>query len=354
MSQDFTGSFPSDILTPDAQALLFEDTDVQLMTNIYNGTEQQLTENFDNFDAKMYENFFMVAPNVLVDEEYPGPHEFEVCICPNTGSKNPWVYSPKLNKVFMDMNIPFPVDFKIKSRPPNTDLFVRATPAFTLPQHSQDCVYRCMSHEYFNDASNKDTTLQQRQHVIRCKNSMATYVGDRSKGDRLSVVVPLTVPQMGMDSVREMYMFVCKNSCPNPGMNRRPIEVIFTLEDINGTILGRKALEVRICSCPKRDKEKEEKEHMAKGNPPPKGKKRKLDKPEMERSDKKISIGSGHSDTREYELKIPIIGKQNVIKVLSNCQDIMGAQIFKHPHNEALYKKCLNEIQQILNKLSQE
>lgn len=43
-------------------------------------------------------------------------------------------------------------------------------------------------------------------------------------------------------------------------------------------VVGRKSLKVRICACPKRDKEKEEKEaekntHSA----PPKGKKRKVE-----------------------------------------------------------------------------
>lgn len=31
-----------------------------------------------------------VISNILSNEEYPGPFEFEVDICPN-GSKNPWV-----------------------------------------------------------------------------------------------------------------------------------------------------------------------------------------------------------------------------------------------------------------------
>lgn len=72
-----------------------------------------------------------------------------------------------------------------------------------------------------------------RQHVIRCNtNSSARYEGIQAIKERLSVVIPLHAPQTGTDSVREMFVFMCKNSCPAPGMNRKPIEVIFTLENM--------------------------------------------------------------------------------------------------------------------------
>ena len=34
--------------------------------------------------------------------------------------------------------------------------------------------------------------------------------------------------------------------------------MIFTLETGPGTVIGRKVVDVRICSCPKRDKQQEE------------------------------------------------------------------------------------------------
>lgn len=67
---------------------------------------------------------------------------------------------------------------------------------------------------------------------MRCGNSHVQYLGDVEKNERLSMVIPLSQPQTGTDRVMEMFQFVCQNSCPAPGMNRRPIEVIFTLEDV--------------------------------------------------------------------------------------------------------------------------
>lgn len=69
-----------------------------------------------------------------------------------------------------------------------------------------------------------------RQHILRCPSQdKVYYLGDRESNQRLSLLFPLSYPQAGTDAVREMFVFVCKSSCPT-GMNRKPIEIIFTLE----------------------------------------------------------------------------------------------------------------------------
>lgn len=70
-----------------------------------------------------------------------------------------------------------------------------------------------------------------RQHILRCNNLSAQYLGNKKINERLSVLLPLSKPQIGTDRVTEMFYFACQNSCPMPGMNRRPIEIILTLED---------------------------------------------------------------------------------------------------------------------------
>ena len=42
----------------------------------------------------------------------------------------------------------------------------------------------------------------------------------------------------------------------------KPVKVIFTLEHGYGNVVARHAVDVRICSCPKRDMAQEEKKHM--------------------------------------------------------------------------------------------
>ena len=52
--------------------------------------------------------------------------------------------------------------------------------------------------------------------------------------------------------------FMCLSSDIG-GPSRRPVQVIFSLEDQHCSVLGRDLLEVKVCCCPKRDKLSEEK-----------------------------------------------------------------------------------------------
>ena len=58
--------------------------------------------------------------------------------------------------------------------------------------------------------------------------------------------------------------FMCLGSDPG-GPARRPVLVIFTLEDWAGRTLGRDTVEVRVCSCPKRDQTAEEEKFLSLG-----------------------------------------------------------------------------------------
>lgn len=68
------------------------------------------------------------------------------------------------------------------------------------------------------------------KHVLWCSNPNSIYQGNTELKEHLSVVTLLGEPQAGMETVRVNYKFMCKNSCPS-GMNRRAVDVIFTLED---------------------------------------------------------------------------------------------------------------------------
>lgn len=150
-----------------------------------------------------------------------------------------------------------PVDVKRNST--SVELYLRATLLYSSPQYAQDLVERCNTHIDSRLMTNRDVEPAVSRHVLRCTNPGSVYMGDLERKEHLSVVTPLEQPQAGVDTVRVNYQFMCKNSCPS-GMNRRAVDVIFTLEDSVGRVLGRRKLSVRVCSCPKRDKEKEEKE----------------------------------------------------------------------------------------------
>jgi len=73
---------------------------------------------------------------------------------------------------------------------------------------------------------------------------------------RLSAIFAVGTPHKGTEVCNRMMKFMCLGSDVG-GINRRPIKVIFTLEQEN-RVVGRKVVDVRICSCPKRDLVQEE------------------------------------------------------------------------------------------------
>ena len=101
------------------------------------------------------------------------------------------------------------------------------------------------------------------EHLLRCQEEDTCYDQD-FRSDRHSVRTAIPHPQPGSDDVQLAYKFMDLGSCSG-GLNRREVAVIFTLE-LAGNVIGRKVLPVRICTCPKRDMETDEKHHEQRKN----------------------------------------------------------------------------------------
>lgn len=74
---------------------------------------------------------------------------------------------------------------------------------------------------------------------------------------RLSVIVPLEKPQGGTTYTSYLYKFMCLSSDVG-GINRKPIKLIFTLEQGIGNVVGRVIIDLKLCTCPKRDRQQDE------------------------------------------------------------------------------------------------
>ncbi len=96
-------------------------------------------------------------------------------------------------------------------------------------------------------------------HLIRVNHDGVVYEEDKVSL-RLSAVMPFEQPQVGTDHCTHLIRFMCLGSDVG-GINRRAVRVIFTLEGENQEVLGRYNVDVRICSCPKRDRQQEESKH---------------------------------------------------------------------------------------------
>lgn len=158
-----------------------------------------------------------------------------------------------------------PVRFKTHSQAPMGS-FIRAMPIFMKPEHVQEVVKRCPNHAVSKEFNESHPAPA---HLVRCEHKQAKYEDDPYTS-RQSVLLPHEAPQAGSEWVTNLFQFMCLGSCVG-GPNRRPLQIVFTLE--NGKVLGRRAVEVRICACPGRDRKADERDSQpAKGVPNRRGK----------------------------------------------------------------------------------
>ncbi|XP_050353549.1 cellular tumor antigen p53 isoform X2 [Nymphalis io] len=162
------------------------------------------------------------------------------------------------------MECNFSVNFKWDTNEP---MYVRATTVFSEPAQAQKRVERCIQHSH--DSYNTLHRLE--PHVVRNVLRSARdpggagvyYCGAPDRADSwYSVLVAFAAP------AAHAFQFVCKNSC-STGINRRPIDVIFTLEDYTGAVFGRHVVGARVCSCPRRDMLADERHAPGKRRAPP-------------------------------------------------------------------------------------
>jgi len=170
----------------------------------------------------------------------------------NTKNKN-WDYSKRLKKLFIDMNRFVQAEFRVGAQLPE-GMYIRAMPVYAVSSHVRSPVIRCPNHASPNDPTNQN--FQYPQHLIRVQDDNAIYDKDVDS-ERLSVVFPVGAPDQGSDKCFRMLKFMCLGSDVG-GINRKPVKVIFSLEAGPGVVMGRKVVDVRICSCPKRDMQQEE------------------------------------------------------------------------------------------------
>ena len=132
---------------------------------------------------------------------------------------------------------------------PHGGRFVRALPIFAEATDATIPVKRCPNHARPEDPSNYNFPCL--LHLIRFDSTEALYCEDLESG-RLSVVIPLHPRQEG-SSPFPLLMKLCLGSDVG-GINIRPLQVVYTLEDDQSNIIGRDVVNIRICCCPRRDK----------------------------------------------------------------------------------------------------
>ena len=195
-----------------------------------------------------------VAPTVPSSTPYCGNYGFLISFQEQMKDTKSaiWTYSHDLKKLFVRMAVNCPISFRTSCAPPPGSV-IRATPIYVKAEHVQERVKRCPNHATspeFNEGHPAP------KHLVRCEHKLAHYEVNPATM-RQSVVFPHEQPQAGATWVTNLFQFMCFSSCVG-GLNRRPFMLVFTLEH-KDQVLGRQAVEVRVCACPGRDKAQEEK-----------------------------------------------------------------------------------------------
>lgn len=184
---------------------------------------------------------------------------FTVGISGEPCSASSWCYSKVLEKLFVKKKTPVTFDVSF-SQPLDGGLKLRIMLVYSNTQFAYNTITRCQD----DISKDRAKSYEFKEHVVRCLNPEALYAG-RENGvnfeDRLAILVDLNdgrsqKHQQTQQTVPVSLEFLCQNSCPT--MERRGTTLLFTLENEHGTLLGRKSISVKICSCPKRDMEKDE------------------------------------------------------------------------------------------------
>ncbi|XP_026286318.1 cellular tumor antigen p53 [Frankliniella occidentalis] len=169
-------------------------------------------------------------------------------------------FSPTLNKIFVkpDKVIPFKVMWSIPTPiHASQTYFIRAVLVFSDANRFQEAVKRCVVHRDRDFSWNKGCE-EISDHVIMSLNENSKYCLNDSS-ERRSVVVPLQQHE-GMAYSLINYKFMCLTSC-----SRSDMDIIFTLENERGNVLGRSKLGVKICMVPERDHKNEERKIVPEG-----------------------------------------------------------------------------------------
>jgi len=258
------------------------------------------------------------------------PVTFQFNVPDNGGGQGQdWMYSETSNKLYIKMEKVLPLRFTWE--PARPGVFLRTELVYLFDEHKSDPVKRCYNHTAVTYPANQDMDPDRIKHVVQCVNIPSSY--EENDGGHLSVVTPIRPPEGDSRYVMVYFKFFCKNSCQS-GMNRRATELIFTLEDERRQILAQsQRMIIRICSCPKRDKIKDEsecKESSVKQMKP------------LTANKKMLSC-----DKHVYKVELNVVGKENYLAVHKYAYDIMAGQAAKTGQHD-FFKPYMDEV---LNKI---
>lgn len=195
-------------------------------------------------------------PSSCLLSDWPGDYQFSLGLPDYTRPRDPQ-YSNNLNKLYICQNSSVTVKLFFTNSAPLTPVFsLKVAMVFTSPDHSSQSVTVCYQHSRTSAGKLKDPLSP---HLMRVSSELVEtkYLQFKDTGKHLVVLDPLPSYHGADQFIPVTVKFTDLGSCPG-GINRRDTAVVFSLE-VEGVPVGRRVLPVRVCTCPKRDREHDEK-----------------------------------------------------------------------------------------------
>ncbi|PVD36648.1 hypothetical protein C0Q70_03634 [Pomacea canaliculata] len=307
-------------------------------------------------------------PSVPSSNDYAGDYGFEISFAPPSKEtkSTTWTYSEMLKKLYVRMATTCPVRFRTL-RPASSQCIIRAMAIFMKPEHVQEVRPVSLLRKYeivlkmwltnsavcfvqngmFVRLSKGVPTMPQHENTMKTTRPQHTLSDVNTRLQNMwKIHIPsgnlssfhMRLHKAGSEWVTNLFQFMCLGSCVG-GPNRRPIQIVFTLECDN-QVLGRRAVEVRICACPGRDRKADERAAQP------------VSKQLVKKGMSKISIetsigavGTGKKRKHEEIYTLTVCGRENY-EVLRKIRDSLELSARVPQETLESYKQQQLEMQQ--------
>ncbi|XP_037946424.1 cellular tumor antigen p53 isoform X3 [Teleopsis dalmanni] len=254
------------------------------------------------------------------------------------------MFSEALNKVYLRMNENFSLDVVYTPKLPLQPLRLRVFMCFT--KEASKPVLRCHNHMSLE----KQLDSQLRNSLLRSENPSATYCGSpegKSINERFSVLIPLGINGMPREdkSVKQTIelKFTCQNSC----IGRKETNIVFLLEAANGEVLAQRVIDVKICTCPKRDMAIDHKNNIdglkRKNNGvysySRSSKMRKLHKSKSVKDENSSDSENDDNDNKRFDIQRTPSGSIRLVMNVSSKEEAL--HLIDCAYNQAACKMCI-------------
>lgn len=192
--------------------------------------------------------------NVPQNVPFQGDYGFELVFADEakTSKSVSQTYSSTLKRLYVKIDTKVPVTFAFAMMPP-PNFLIRAMCVYKAPHMVGEVVQCCVKH--IEELKQKGTLFP--IHFIRANNPDAVYTTDQfSNHHSVCVNCSSIQSRVGENKLTVVYTLPCYTS--ELSKAGQLVQVLFTLESLDGSVMGRCVTDLKVCASPGRDRSNDE------------------------------------------------------------------------------------------------